>query len=910
MTKGLREQWSRIRGSLRRQSFETDLDQEIEAHVALLVEEFERRGLSPEAARTAARKKFGGITQTRNELRDRARFRPLEAALQDSAYVLRQFGKSPLFAAASILTLALGIGANTAIFSLVDQLILRLLPIQDPQQVVLLSPEGQFYGDNMGENVMSYTMYQTIRDQNHVFSQMMCRREVDFTVSGQSESEVLSGELVSGNYFSLLGVKAAIGRVFTSTDDLYDSANPAAVLSYAYWQSRFAGNPAIVGRKLLLNNYPVTVIGVAQPGFSGLEPGLSTQLYVPMMMTPALFPRYDFANMFNPRLRWVTAYGRLKPGMTLEHAKAGLQRFFHQILQTETTQPDFAQATPDDRRQFLRMWLNVMPGGQGNRELRQQYEKPLWVLAGVTGFVLLIACANLASLLAARAMVRQKEIAVRMAIGCSRARIVQQLLTENLLLAFIGGIVGIEIALVMVKSLLTFLPENPAGYTIAGSLDWRMLLFAIGLSLVTGIIFGLIPAMQAACPNIADTLKAKAANLTGSVTHIHFRKVLVAAQITLSLLLLIGATLFIRTLANLHAVNPGFTVKNLAEFDLDLESIGYSQARGRIALKELENRLSLIPGVDAVGIGENPVLVNANWNSIVKVEGHNEKPGEKIYAYINRVSPGYFKTLGIHLLSGRTFRESDTVGAPKVVVVSQSFARYFFGDKPAVGRHMTRGYEPNSPFDMEIIGVVNNIDYQNLREKEPRQVYLCASQGSFLGGTVYLSIKGDPRAAIPTARRVVHDMEPKAPITNAKTVERQLEESLVTERLIASLSTVFTVLAVALSVLGLYGVMAYMVTQRAREIGIRVALGAQSGSVVWLVMREVVVLVAGGVIVALPLSLALSRFVRTELYGVGPTDPLSIAAAVLLLSAIALLAGFIPARRAASADPVQVLRYE
>jgi putative ABC transport system permease protein len=906
----LKEQLARIRASLGCGTLDADFDEEVEAHLALLTERFVRRGLNPDAARYAARRQFGGVTQMKSELRDGSRFRPLEALLQDSAYVVRQCRKSPLFAMASILTLALGIGANTAIFTLVDQLILRLLPIQDPQRVVALVGQGQFYGDNMGENPLSYTMYQTIRDRNQVFSRMMCRRPMPFTATVHSESDVLSGELVSGNYFPLLGIRAATGRVIDSNDDLHPGAAPVAVLSYAYWKSRFAASDQIIGRTILVNNYPLTIVGVSQSGFNGLEPGLPSQIFVPVMMTPALFPEADFSNMFNSRLRWLNVYGRLKAGMTRERAKAGLQPLFHQILQAEMLQPGFTQATPYDKQEFLRMWLDVIPGGQGNSTLRQQYEKPVWVLMGVTGFVLLIACANLASLLAARAVVRQKEIAVRLAIGSSRARIIQQLMTESLLLALVGGIVGIGLAIVMVENLLTFLPEIPTGYAISSSPDLRILCFALGLSLLTGFIFGLIPARQAARGNLADTLKAKAASVTGATSQINFRKVLVTAQITLSLLLLIGASLFIRSLANLRSVNPGFHTENLVQFDMDLSSIGYEGEQAHAFYSLLETRLAHLPGVNAAGIATNPVLADSDWESTILVEGHENKPGEQTHAYVNRVSPGYFKTLGIHLLSGRTFRESDTVKSPKVVVVSDSFARHYFGQQSAIGHWIGRGYEPNTPTDLEIVGVVNDIDYQDLRQKESRQVYLCAPQGSLLDGTVYLNVEGNPRGALAIARRVVHEMEPKAPVMNMKTVEHQLEESLVTERMIASLSTVFTILAVALAVLGLYGVMGYMVTQRAREIGIRVALGAQFGNVVWLVMREVVLLVITGIAIGVPLALGLARFIQSEVYGISPTDPRSIAAAAGLLSGIALLAAFVPARRAALADPLQVLRYE
>lgn len=629
-----------------------------------------------------------------------------------------------------------------------------------------------------------------------------------------------------------------------------------------------------------------------------------------MMMTPALFPQDDFSNMFDPRLRWVNVYGRLSPGITQERAKAALQPLFHQMLQAEVLLPGFAHAAAYDREQFLKMWMDVIPGGQGNTVLRRQYEKPLLLVMGVTGFVLLIACANLASLLAARSVVRQKEIAVRLAIGSSRARIVQQLITESLLLALAGGTCGIVLATVIVKALLAFLPQNPTGYAISNLPDLRVLCFTVGLSLITGLVFGLIPALQSVRPAIANTLKATATSVSGGAGHVTFRKSLVSIQITLSLLLLIGAGLFIRSLANLHSVDPGFKTKNLAQFEMDLGSIGYDSAHAHAFYDELEARLEQLPGVKSAGIATNAVLTDSDWESHIRVAGRVAKPGEKSQAYVNRVSPGYFKALGIHLLSGRTFRPSDVSGTPHVVVVSQTFARHFFGSESAIGHHIGRGLDVTRPTDLEIVGVVNDIDYQDLRERDSAQLYLCAPQGLELYTTVYLSTEGNPSSVLSSARGLVHQMEPKAPVTKMKTVDEQLEESLVTERMVASISTGFTFLAVILAVLGLYGVMAYMVAQRARELGIRVALGASSGNVIWLVMREVLQIVLAGVVVSIPLALMLGRFIQSQLYGVRTTDPISIGAAAVLLSGIAIVAGLVPARRAASSDPVQVLRYE
>jgi predicted permease len=450
---------------------------------------------------------------------------------QDAMYAIRGFRKSPVFTAVAVLSLALGIGANTAIFTLIDQLILRLLPIRDPQNIVLLAGRGRHYGGNNGRNALSYPMYQDLRDRNPVFDGMMCRYRLQLTLAVQGQTEAAPAEFVSGNYFPLLGVRSALGRVFTATDDLQTGGHPYAVLSYSWWQARFAGNPHIIGQTIRANNYPLTIVGVAQPGFDGMEPGLPAKLFVPMTMAPAVRP--GFTNMYNRRQRWVNVFGRLKPGQTIESAKAGLQPLFHQILDIEVRQPPFRNATAFDKEQFVKMSLDVMPGAQGNSNLRRQYEKPLWVLLGVVGLVLLIACGNLASLLTARAAARQREIAVRLAIGSSRSRMIRQLVTESVILAAAGGVLGVAIASAMVKALLAFLPATLTGYTISARPDLRMLAFTFAASLLTGIAFGLVPALQATNPNIAGTLKDQAGNVMGGTAQVSFRKMLVAAQVAL-----------------------------------------------------------------------------------------------------------------------------------------------------------------------------------------------------------------------------------------------------------------------------------------------------------------------------------------------------------------------------------------
>jgi predicted permease len=828
--------------------------------------------------------------------------------VQDIRYAVRSFRKTPVFTVVAVLSLALGIGANTAIFTLIDQLILRLLPVRDPQGLVLMAGRGRHYGGNNGPNALSYRMYQDLRDRNQVFNGMMCRNRLNYTLSFNERSEVIPGELVSGNYFPLLGLHAAAGRLFTASDDLREGANPYAVIGYAYWQTRFAGDPHAVGQQILVNNYPLTIVGVAQPGFDGMDPGLPAEMFVPISMAASVRPGFD--DMWNRRQRWVNVYGRLKPGMTIAQAKAGLQPLFHQIVDSEVTMPAFRNATFHDKYWFQRMWLDTMPGSQGNSGLRQQYEKPLLVLMVVTGLVLLIACANLASLLTARAAARQKEMAIRLAIGSSRGRIVRQLLTESLLLAAAGSAAGLALAVAMVKALVAFLPSTLTGYGISTAPDGRMLAFTFGLALATGILFGLAPALQSTRPDIAPTLKDQAGNVMGNAAQVVFRKTLVAAQVALSLLLLIGAGLFVHSLGNLKLVNPGFKTGNLVQFQLSPRLVGFEVARTHLFYQQLEERLRSLPGVSGAGMASNGVLTGNEWDNSVTIEGYAAKPGEDMDPHMNQVTPGYFDTLGIHVLSGRGFLAKDTANSPKVAVVNESFVKRYFGASPAVGRHIGLGSDPGTPTNIEIIGVVNDTKYANLRDEIPREVYLCDAQRGASSKVVYVRTERDPENAFATIRSVVHDLAPALPITGMKTLTRQMDESLVTERMVAALSSVFGVLATVLAIVGLYGVMAYMVTRRSREIGIRMALGAMRGNVVWLVMREVLALVGIGIAVALPAAFGLTRLVESQLYGVKADDPAAMALATLLLAAVALLAGYIPARRAAGFDPVRVLRYE
>ena len=829
--------------------------------------------------------------------------------VQDLRFALRTFRKAPVFVVVAILSLALGIGANTAIFSLVDQVLLRLLPVKNPEQLVLLWGRGEHYGSNNGPNKLSYPMYADFRDKNQVFSGMFCARQNSMSLSFEGKTERIAGELVSGTYFPVLGVSPAIGRVFSVEDDQTKGGHPYAVLSYRFWLSRFGGDPGVIGKKLLVNGYPLTVVGVSQAGFDGTDPAYSPQIRVPIMMK-AQMDQLNFYNLEGRRGRWVNAYGRMKPGITMQQAKAGLEPLFHQMLEMEVQDQAFAKAAPLTKQNFLKMYIDLLPASKGRSYLRQQFSSPLLVLTAIVALVLLIACANVANLLIARATARQKEIAVRLALGAGRSRIVSQLLMESLLLALGGGVAGLALAVWIDRALIGFLPQGSTPMIISTTPDWRILTFNLGVSLLTGLIFGLVPALQSTRPNLAPTLKDQVGSIAGG-TSVGLRKALVAAQVTLSLLLLIGAGLFIRSLKNLKDLDPGFKTQNLLTFAVDPPLNGYKPERTSQFYRQLKESLSSIPGVESSGLAVVPILADNEWDNSMSVESYNAKPGEWIDPHVNFVSPDYFKTLDLPIMLGRDFRITDVNGAPKVAIINEKFAKQYFGGASAIGRHLGMGGDPGTKLDIEVVGVVRDAKYESMREEMPLEVYTPYTQQSFvLGMNAYVRTARDPDQVFSSVRRVVNNLDPNLPVFDMKTLETQMAETLITERLVASLSSAFGFLATLLAAIGLYGVMAYTVARRTREIGIRMALGAARGDVVWLVMKEVLVLVAIGIAVGLPASWAVTGLVQSQLYGIKPNDLLTIVMATLGITAIALLAGYVPARRATMVDPMRALRWE
>ena len=838
----------------------------------------------------------------------------------DFRFAIRTLRKSPVFTAVAVLSLALGIGANTAIFTFLDQILLRLLPVKNPQELVLLSMKGFHYGGNWGSNALSYPMYRDFKEHNSVFTEMFCRFGRFVSLGFQGQTERVAGELVSGTYFPALGVVAAAGRTFTPDDDRTPNGHPVLMLSYSYWKTRFAGDASIVGKAVIMNGHNYTVAGVAERGFDGVEPGYSTKVFLPLMMRDDVMPLNKQPSLTDRRVRWVNVFGRLKTGVTRQQAKASLQPFFHGILEMEVKQEAFNNASAEVRERFLKNIIDVLPGSQGRDNLRSGLRTPLWALMAITGGVLLIACANVAGLLIARATSRQKEIAIRLAMGAGRARIIRQLIVESLLLSAIGGVLGLVLAIWTDRLLEGFLPPETFALKFSTTPDVRILGFTIGISFLSAILFGLLPALQCTRPDVAPTLKDQVGGIVGGGAQVRFRKALVAAQVAVSLLLLVGAGLFVRSLRNLRDLGPGFPIENLVEFDIDPPLAGYSSARTAQFYRQLSDEITSIPGVRSVGLSAMRMLDGDEWDQWVTVEGYRPKAHEIPEPYMNAVGPGYLGTLGAPILAGRDFTMKDTGTVlhrppddkePAVVLVNEKFAKQYFGSAGnAVGRHVGFGIDPNTKADMEIIGVFKDIKYTNLRDEIPIQMCEPYMAGNAGGMVVYVRTTMAAEQFFTAVRAKVRALDSNLPMYAMRTTEEQISTSLLVERLIASLSTIFGFLATLLAIIGLYGVMAYTVARRTREIGIRMALGAFQKHVIWMVMREVLLLVAIGIVAGIGASVALTRLVQTQLFGVTPNDPVTLTLATLGLAAVACAAGYIPALRASRVDAMQALRYE
>jgi predicted permease len=827
----------------------------------------------------------------------------------DIRFAVRGLLRSPLFAMVAILSLALGIGANTAIFTLIDQILLRKLPVKAPDELVMLYQTGAHNGSNMGQRMHSYPMYQEFQKRAEPLAEVICRRLTETSVSIDNQTERLDTEMVSGNYFSMLGVHAAAGRVFSSQeDDQVYNGHPVVVLSYDYWSRRFSRDPGVIGKKILVNSFPMTIVGVSAAGFAGLDPARSPQIRLPIQMKPTVVPEWSWVYMDNPRTRWVQVFARLKPGWTVKSAEAPLQTLFLQVRQNEMTLPGAKDWSQYARDQFMKGHMRVEAAAGGFSSMRNDFSTPLLVLMCMVGLVLLIACANVANLLIARGFMRQKEIAVRLSIGASRGQLVRQMLVESLVLSAIGGAAGVALAVALTKGLLAFVPSDGRPMMLQAAPDGRVLGFTLALTFLTGIVFGLLPALRASRPDPWATLKDTVGAIAGTGGSLFLRKGLVAAQVTLSFLLLFGAGLFVRSLQNLKTADTGVALDNLVTFQLSPALSGYDPPRAMAFYEQLLDSLRAVPGVKSAAIAAVPILSGDEWDNSMGVEGHKAQDGEDMQAFMNALSPGYFSAMGIPILEGRDFNLTDVKENAKTAIVNRQFAVHFFPGQSAVGRHLSQGTGPKSRLDIEIVGVVANALYEGPREGIRRQVYI-PNWGSG-GVSYYVRTTDSSSSAFGAIRNQVRRLDASMPVYAMKTLEGQLDERLMTDRLIASLAAGFGLLATLLASIGLYGVMAFVVARRRKELGIRLALGAEPGGIIWLVMKEVLLLLVIGLAVGIPSALALGSFVASQLYGIQARDPFTATATLVLLTLVSAVAGLIPAHRASRIDPILALRYE
>jgi predicted permease len=878
-------------------------------------------------------------------LEDTQRALPMQTLVQDLRYGLRMLRKNPGFSAVAVLTLALGIGANTAIFSLIDAVLLKMLPVQNPQQLVLLDwasqgwPNDVMHGlsgnmnqDKTGRSTstsFSYPAYEQILDRNQVFSSVMglAGNESELNVGYKGEPGRAQGQLVSGTFFPTLGVHPILGRALAPDDDR-TGAIPVAVISYGYWERRFGGDPAILGRTITVNSVPVAIVGVSPPEFYGVQPGRAVEVWLPLHTQPQVEPGWSpgpleeeagtgpqpaAASQFEARDNWwVLIMGRMKPGVTEPQVRAELDIILQQSMAADVKPTTKAETIPH---------LGLESGSKGLDYLRGEFSEPLLILMTVVGLVLLIACANVANLQLARAMSRQKEIAVRLAIGAGRWRLVRQLLTESVLLAALGGAVGSVLAFWGTDLLVALMASGRDLVTLIVTPDLRVLGFTAGVSVLTGILFGLSPALRNTRVDLTPALKESVGNMAGA-THgkrmlrLGLGKTLVVTQVALSLLLLVGAGLFVRTLTNLENVNTGFNQRNLLLFGINPTEDGYKGQRLADFYRELTRRLEALPGVRSVTMSMSTLIGGGVSISSVSIPGYTPKPGQKnavgeLEAYFNRVGPNFFETLGIPLALGRTIGEGDTEGAPKVAVVNQTFARQFLSGGNPVGRRFRFGDE-KAAGDTEIVGVVGDAKYSDLRREVPPTVYVPCLQDVKWLGPINFEVRtvGDPMQMASAVRRVAQDLDSNLSLYQIRSQVDQINMSLLQERLFARLTSFFGLLAAALACVGVYGIMGFAATQRRREIGIRMALGASRGEILQMVLVETLLLLAIGTAAGILTALGALRLIASLLYGLKPADPLTIAVATLLMLAAAALAGYVPARRASRVDPIVALRYE
>jgi len=932
----LRELARRLGMLLDRRQFDADLEEEMRLHLEMRQQQQIEAGMTADDARQAALRRFGNPTLLAEKSHGAWGWRGFEELTQDAGYGLRLLRRNPSFTAVAVLTVALGIGANTAIFSLIDAVMLKMLPVEKPEQLVLLnwvapgwpymihSLSGDSNRDQSGRSTstsFSYPIFEDIRAHAQAFSAVLAfadAERVNVGVSG--EAGMAQGQLVSGDFFSTLGVPASIGRTITPADD-EPGASPVATISYSCWLKRFGRDPQIVGKTVTVNGVTFTLVGVAASEFFGVQPGASIDIWLPLSAQPLVDPGWiayatpGETSKFTARDDWwVLIIGRLKPGASEQQARAALDV----IVQQESSGIEKPPAKRYPEQALEPPTVKLTPAGGGLDELRSEFSEPLFILMCVVGFVLLIACANVANLLLARAASRQKEIAVRLALGGGRARLIRQLLVESVLLALLGGVVGVFLAYWASGILLKLMSSGREPITLHVAPNPGVLGFTAGVSVLTGILFGLAPALRGTRLDLTPALKEGAARIVGSGAPSSGRRqrlsqALVVVQIAMSLVLLIGAGLFVRSLTNLENENVGFDRRNILLFRVDPTQAGYHADRLATFYEQLRKRIEEIPGVRSASFSRHG-LINAGMGILgFSLQGFPPKSGHQDNGAVqaNYVGPEFFETFGIPLLLGRTIVEQDTATAPKVAVVNRTFAQEYFQGRSPIGHRFGFGDQKTSS-DIVIVGVVGDSRYGKLRDDPQPTVYVPYYQHTKELEAVSFSVRtaGDPKNWIGGVGRAVQGLDRNLPVFDVKSEVEEINQATLEERLFAQLSGFFGILALALSSIGLYGMISYAVLRRTSEIGIRIALGAERTKILQMVLGEAMMLAVLGIAVGAPVAFVVSRLVGSLLYGLRPTDPPTVAIATIALLFVGFLAAYLPARRASRIPPVIALRYE
>lgn len=850
----------------------------------------------------------------------------MNTLIQDIRYGTRMLAKNPGFAAVAVLTLALGIGANAAIFTVINSALLRKLPVRNPEELVILSAPDS-HGMSIGSqtdnrDLYTYAEFQAIAATNHVFTGVLAEQSgslklpVSLGGEGAGAGAPASIDLVSGSYFQVLGVNPVMGRMFGPEVDEKRDANPVAVISYGFWQRRFAGAASAVGSKIRIRNTSYNVVGVAPQHFLGTTVGFAPDVWVPLTMQSELYPGEDFLTVEkNPveKTEWLQVIARRKPGVTVAQAKADAELVFQQYLQSQIG----TGITNADIKSFLNQHVALTEGSHGGSVVHEEFGHPLLILMGVVGLVLVIACANVANLLLARAASRQKEIAVRISLGAGRRRLFMQMLTESLLLAGMGGAVGLLLAQWADALLLQMVSRQESPIPLDVHMDWKILGFTLGVSLLTGLLFGVAPAVRASRMDLNAVLKGNARGVVGGApargAKVPLGKMLVVAQVAISLVLLIVAGLFVHSFVNLTRVQLGFDRDHLVLFDVSPLDAGYQPPAMLQLYKDLQARIAAVPGVRGVSFSHNGLFSSSESGDEIKIDGYTPKAGQEMHARFDHVGPDYFSTVGIPVLMGRQIGPEDEGNGQRVAVINETMAKYYFGDENPIGRRIWDTF-PTTYTDFVVVGVVGDAKYNQVSEKTPRRFYVPVLQPIEMSEVRYarfeVRAEGNPSTIASSLRDAVKQAAPTLPPIEIETMSGLVSKSLTSDRMITQLSEFFGALAALLACVGLYGIMAYAVAGRVNEIGIRMALGAEGRNVRWMILRESLVLVAIGVVIGLPTVAGTSKLISSLLYGLTPADPAAIAAATVLMFVVAGLAAYVPAWRASRIDPLEALRYE